>query len=118
MVSAVTLGGSATIPETQPTISSFTPTVIDADVDTITITGQNFASIPKVELQRANGAKIFCNMKYLLQVQQVSQQNLQLLFNKWNLFIIFRNPDGNAVQKFIRFNSFRRSSIYYDMLDL
>ena len=55
---AVNLGGSATIPtETQPVISSFTPTVIDADVGgTITITGQNFASIPKVELQRANGA--------------------------------------------------------------
>ena len=47
---AVNLGGSATIPtETQPVISSFTPTVIDADVGgTITITGQNFASIPKV----------------------------------------------------------------------
>ena len=30
---AVNLGGSATIPtETQPVISSFTPTVIDADV--------------------------------------------------------------------------------------
>ena len=54
---SVSLGGSATIPtETQPTISSFTPTVIDADVGgTITVTGTNFASIPKVELQRSNG---------------------------------------------------------------
>ena len=98
---AVNLGGSATIPtETQPVISSFTPTVIDADVGgTITITGQNFASIPKVELQRANGA-----VQSATSVTFTSATSIQFttgtegLTNGQNVRILVTNPDGNAAR--------------------
>ena len=98
---AVNLGGSATIPtETQPVISSFTPTVIDADVGgTITITGQNFASIPKVELQRANGAFQSATSVTFTSATTISfTTGTAGLTNGQNVRILVTNPDGNAVR--------------------
>ena len=98
---AVTLGGSATIPtETQPVISSFTPTVIDADVGgTITITGQNFASIPKVELQRANGAFQSATSVTFTSATTISfTTGTAGLTNGQNVRILVTNPDGNAAR--------------------
>jgi len=98
---AVNLGGSATIPtETQPVISSFTPTVIDADVGgTITITGQNFASIPKVELQRANGAFQSATSVTFTSATTVSfTTGTAGLTNGQNVRILVTNPDGNAAR--------------------
>ena len=98
---SVNLGGSATIPtETQPVISSFTPTVIDADVGgTITITGQNFASIPKVELQRANGLVQFATSVTFNSATSVSfTTGTAGLTNGQNVRILLTNPDGNAVR--------------------
>jgi len=98
---AVSLGGSATIPtETQPVISSFTPTVIDADVGgTITITGQNFASIPKVELQRANGAFQSATSVTFTSATTISfTTGTAGLTNGQNVRILVTNPDGNAAR--------------------
>ena len=98
---SVNLGGSATIPtETQPVISSFTPTVIDADVGgTITITGQNFASIPKVELQRANGAFQSATSVTFTSATTISfTTGTAGLTNGQNVRILVTNPDGNAAR--------------------
>jgi hypothetical protein len=98
---SVSLGGSATIPtETQPVISSFTPTVIDADVGgTVTITGQNFASIPKVELQRANGAFQSATSVTFTSATTISfTTGTAGLTNGQNVRILVTNPDGNAAR--------------------
>ena len=98
---SVSLGGSATIPtETQPTISSFTPTVIDADVGgTITVTGTNFASIPKVELQRANGAvQTATSVTFTSATSVAFTTGTTGLTNGQNVRILLTNPDGNAVR--------------------
>ena len=47
--SAVALGGSVTVGETKPTISSISPDTITNAQTSITITGSNFASVPQVE---------------------------------------------------------------------
>ena len=101
MVYAVSLGGSATIPtETQPTISSFTPTVIDADVGgTITVTGTNFSSIPKVELQRSNGLVQSATSVTFSSATSISfTTGTTGLTNGQNVNILITNPDGNAVR--------------------
>jgi len=49
--SAVALGGSVTIAtETRPTVSSVSPSTITNSATNVTITGQNFVSIPQVEV--------------------------------------------------------------------
>ena len=98
---AVNLGGSATIPtETQPTITGISPSVIDADVGgTITLTGTNFASIPKVELQRANGLVQFATSVTFTNATTVSfTTGTTGLTNGQNVRILLTNPDGNAVR--------------------
>jgi len=98
---AVNLGGSATIPtETQPTITGISPSVIDADVGgTITLTGTNFAAIPKVELQRANGLVQFATSVTFNSATSVSfTTGTTGLTNGQNVRILLTNPDGNAVR--------------------
>jgi hypothetical protein len=98
---AVNLGGSATIPtETQPTITGISPATIDADVGgTITLTGTNFASIPKVELQRANGLVQFATSVTFTNATTVSfTTGTAGLTNGQNVRILLTNPDGNAVR--------------------
>ena len=98
---AVSLGGSATIPtETQPTITGISPSVIDADVGgTVTLTGTNFASIPKVELQRANGLVQFATSVTFTNATTVSfTTGTAGLTNGQNVRILLTNPDGNAVR--------------------
>ena len=56
--SAVNLGGSVTIGETKPTISSISPTVIENTQTSITITGTNFVNGANVEAVATNGAII------------------------------------------------------------
>ena len=98
---SVSLGGSATIPtETQPTITNISPSVIDADVGgTVTLTGTNFASIPKVELQRANGAFQSATSVTFSSATSVSfTTGTAGLTNGQNVRILLTNPDGNAVR--------------------
>ena len=47
--SAVDLGGSVTVGETKPTISSISPSVITNDATDVVITGTNFTSVPYVD---------------------------------------------------------------------
>ena len=98
---AVNLGGSATIPtETQPTITGISPSVIDADVGgTIALTGTNFAAIPKVELQRANGLVQDATSVTFNSATSVSfTTGTTGLTNGQNVRILLTNPDGNAVR--------------------
>ena len=98
---AVNLGGSATIPtETQPTITGISPSVIDADVGgTIALTGTNFAAIPKVELQRANGLVQDATSVTFNSATSVSfTTGTAGLTNGQNVRILLTNPDGNAVR--------------------
>jgi hypothetical protein len=78
---AVNLGGSATIPtETQPVIS-------------------NFASIPKVELQRANGAFQSATSVTFTSATTISfTTGTAGLTNGQNVRILVTNPDGNAAR--------------------
>ena len=46
--SAVSLGGSVTVGETKPTITSISPSTITNSATAVTITGTNFVSIPQV----------------------------------------------------------------------
>ena len=59
--SAVALGGSVTVGETKPTISSISPTVIENTQTAVTITGTNFISVPIVEAINSSGNKYVFN---------------------------------------------------------
>jgi hypothetical protein len=98
----VALGGSGTITvtDTHPTITSFTPTVIDATAGgTVTVTGTNFVSIPKVEMQNSSGALITAPT-----VSFTSATSIQFttgttgLANGSNVYLHITNPDGNGVR--------------------
>ena len=54
--SPVSLGGSVTVGETKPTISSISPSVIENTATAVTITGTNFISVPQVEAINSSGA--------------------------------------------------------------
>ena len=47
--SATSLGGSVTVGETKPTISSISPSTIPNTATAVTITGTNFVTVPQVE---------------------------------------------------------------------
>ena len=48
--SAINLGGTVTVGETKPTVSSVSPSTITNDATNITITGTNFVAIPRVDI--------------------------------------------------------------------
>ena len=94
--SAVALGGSVTIGETKPTISSLTPSTITNAATDIVIAGTNFVATPNVELINSSGAISYPNTI-------VRNSNVQLTINATlgtdgNYFIRVENPDGNAVR--------------------
>ena len=86
--------------ETKPTITGISPSVIDADVGgTVTLTGANYASIPKVELQRANGLIQTATSVTFTNSTTVSfTTGTTGLTNGQNVRILLTNPDGNAVR--------------------
>jgi len=86
--------------ETKPTITNISPSAIDADVGgTVTLTGANYASIPKVELQRANGAVQSATSVTFSSATTISfTTGTAGLTNGQNVRIIVTNPDGNAVR--------------------
>ena len=86
--------------ETKPTITGISPSAIDADVGgTVTLTGANYASIPKVELQRANGAIQDATSVTFSSATTISfTTGTAGLTNGQNVRIIVTNPDGNAVR--------------------
>ena len=94
--SAVSLGGSVTVGETKPTISSISPTVIDNTATAVTITGTNFVSVPIVEAINSSGA--------ITQADSVSFTNSTTIVATFTLpvdgtyFLRIENNDGNAVR--------------------
>jgi len=94
--SAVALGGSVTIGETKPTISSISPTVITNAQTAVTINGGNFISVPIVEAINSSGA--------ITQADSVSFTSASQIVATFTLpvdgtyFIRIENNDGNAVR--------------------
>ena len=94
--SAVALGGSVTVGETKPTISSISPAVITNAQTAITITGQNFISVPQVEAINSTGA--------ITSADSVSFTNATTIVATFTLpvdgtyFLRIENNDGNAVR--------------------
>lgn len=94
--SAVALGGSVTVGETKPTISSISPSVITNAQTNVTITGTNFVSVPYVDAISSTGAIVVAD--------GVTFTNSTTLVATFTLpvdgtyFIRVENPDGNAVR--------------------
>ena len=94
--SAVALGGSVTIGETKPTISSISPTVITNAQTAVTVNGGNFISVPIVEAINSSGA--------ITQADSVSFTSASQIVATFTLptdgtyFIRIENNDGNAVR--------------------
>jgi hypothetical protein len=94
--SAVSLGGSVTVGETKPTISSISPAVITNAQTAITISGGNFISVPQVEAINSTGA--------ITSADSVSFTNASTIVATFTLpvdgtyFLRIENNDGNAVR--------------------
>jgi hypothetical protein len=94
--SAVSLGGSVTVGETKPTISSINPSVIENTQTAVTITGTNFVSVPTVEAISSTGA--------ITRADTVSYSSATSIVANFTLavdgtyFIRVENNDGNAVR--------------------
>ena len=93
---SVNLGGSVTVGETKPTITSISPSTIDNTESTITITGSNFISGTQVEfINTATGiwypaSTITFNNSTSLSITITLSVDAQYRMR-------IENPDGNAV---------------------
>tara|TARA_Y100001972_G_scaffold58382_1_gene71661 strand:+ start:330 stop:1145 length:816 start_codon:yes stop_codon:yes gene_type:complete len=94
--SAVQLGGSVTVGETKPTISSISPTVITNDATNVTINGSNFVSVPIVEAINSTGAITAANSITFTSASQITANFT--LATDGTYFIRVENNDGNAVR--------------------
>ena len=94
--SGVALGGSVTIGETKPTISSLTPSVITNSATAVVIAGTNFISVPQVEAINSSGAIVAADS-----VSFTSATSITATFTlpvDGTYFIRVENNDGNAVR--------------------
>ena len=94
--SAVNLGGSVTIGETKPTISSISPTVIENTQTSITITGTNFVTGANVEAVWTNGAIVQADTVTFNSATSISAAFT--ISTDGTYFLRIENPDGNAVR--------------------
>ena len=95
--SAVSLGGSVTVGETKPTISSLTPTVITNDPSNVVIAGANFVSIPRVHaINTSTGIWYEASTVTYTSASSITA-NFTLTVDSANYRIRVENPDGNAV---------------------
>jgi hypothetical protein len=86
--------------EVNPAITSFTPTAVAATVDTtVTITGTNFTSIPKIEFQTAAGVVSYAPTVSFTSATTIAfTTGTSTLTNGTNVYLIVTNPDGEAVR--------------------
>ena len=95
--SAVSLGGSVTVGETKPTISSISPSVVENTQTAITITGTNYVSIPYVDaINSSTGAIVTADS-----VAFTSATTIVATFTlsvDGTYFLRIENNDGNAVR--------------------
>ncbi|MDB3983142.1 phage tail fiber protein, partial [Candidatus Pelagibacter sp.] len=94
--SPVSLGGSVTVGETKPTVSSISPTTISNAQATITITGANFTSIPQVEFLNPSTG-IWYNPTSVTFNNSTSLTVVVTLTVDAQYKIRIENGDGNAV---------------------
>ena len=94
--SAVALGGSVTVGETKPTISSISPDTIDNTEATITITGANFVSVPQVEFLNPSTG-IWYTASTVTFNNSTSLTVTITLSVDATYKIRIENPDGNSV---------------------
>jgi len=94
--SAVALGGSVTVGETKPTISSISPTVITNDATNVTINGSNYVSVPIVEAISSTGTITAANSITFNSASQLVANFT--LATDGAYFIRIENNDGNAVR--------------------
>ena len=95
--SAVQLGGSVTVGETKPTISSLTPSVITNDPSNVVIAGANFQAIPRVHaINTATGIWYEASTVTYTSASSITA-NFTLTVDSANYRIRVENPDGNAV---------------------
>ena len=94
--SPVSLGGSVTVGETKPTISSISPTVIENTQTSITITGTNFVNGINVEAIATNGSIIQADTVTFNSATSVSAAFT--ISTDATYFLRLENPDGNAVR--------------------
>ena len=94
--SAVSLGGSVTVGETKPTISSISPSVIENTQTAVTITGTNFISVPQLEAINSTGAIVAADsITFTSATQIVATFTLPV---DGTYFLRVENNDGNAVR--------------------
>ena len=94
--SAVSLGGSVTVGETKPTISSISPSTITNDATNVVITGTNFTSIPQVEaLNPTTGIWYLANSVTFTSATSITANFTLTVDASYKLRI--ENPDGNSV---------------------
>ena len=94
--SAVDLGGSVTVGETKPTISSISPSVITNDATDVVITGTNFTSVPYVDAINSTGAIVVANTVTYTSATSVTANFT--LPTDGTYYLRVENPDGNAVR--------------------
>src|SRR6056300_260496 len=94
--SPVNLGGSVTVGETKPTISSISPDTITNAQTSITITGSNFVSVPQVEFLNPSTG-IWYVADTVTYNNSTSLTVNATLGVDGTYKIRIENPDGNAV---------------------
>ena len=94
--SAVALGGSVTVGETKPTISSISPSVITNAQTAVTINGGNFISVPQVEAINSTGAITAADSITFTSASQIVATFTLPVDGTY--FIRVENNDGNAVR--------------------
>ena len=94
--SGVSLGGSVSVGETKPTITSLTPSVVPNTATAVVIAGTNFTNMPSVEAINATGAIVVADS-----ITYTSATSITATFTlpvDGTYFVRVENPDGNAVR--------------------
>jgi hypothetical protein len=94
--SAVSLGGTVTIGETKPTITSISPSTITNSQTSITITGTNFVNGINVEAVSTTGAIVQADTVTFSSATSFSAAFT--ITTDGTYFIRVENPDGNAAR--------------------
>ena len=94
--SPVSLGGSVTVGETKPTISSISPSVITNAATAVTITGTNFISVPQVQAINSTGAIV--NADSITYTSATSISATFTLPTDGTYYLRVENNDGNAAR--------------------
>ena len=94
--SAVSLGGSVTVGETKPTVTSCTPNTITNSATNVVIAGTNFVSIPQVEaLNVSTGIWYPANSITFTSATSITANFTLTVDAQYKIRI--ENPDGNSV---------------------